>query len=100
MMRRPSIGSPSMLTSTPLLRCRPSTVELVPDGVTPGAVGTLRDCGRSVWKAALDALNRSEERRVGDECVSQCRSRWARYLEKKNMTVRHHQNIHTHKINN
>src|SRR3546814_19240723 len=27
---------------------------------------------------------RSEERRVGKECVSQCRSRWTPYHEKKN----------------
>src|SRR3546814_4635220 len=26
-----------------------------------------------------DALNRSEERRVGKECVSTCRSRWSPY---------------------
>src|SRR3546814_5752824 len=28
--------------------------------------------------------NRSEERRVGKECVSTCRSRWSPYHEKKN----------------
>src|SRR3546814_8234942 len=27
----------------------------------------------------VDALNRSEERRVGKECVSTCRSRWSPY---------------------
>src|SRR3546814_14445852 len=27
----------------------------------------------------LDAANRSEERRVGKECVSTCRSRWSPY---------------------
>src|SRR3546814_19892757 len=27
----------------------------------------------------LDALERSEERRVGTECVSTCRSRWSPY---------------------
>src|SRR3546814_12218373 len=31
-----------------------------------------------------DVLVRSEERRVGNECVSTCRSRWALYHEKKN----------------
>src|SRR3546814_14822116 len=33
----------------------------------------------------LDAKGRirSEERRVGKECVSTCRSRWSRYKEKK-----------------
>src|SRR3546814_17761175 len=32
---------------------------------------------------AFKALKRSEERRVGKECVSTCRSRWSRYHEKK-----------------
>src|SRR3546814_10938973 len=33
---------------------------------------------------------RSEERRVGKECVSTCRSRWSTYHEeKKNITYRH-----------
>src|SRR3546814_16190197 len=27
--------------------------------------------------------NRSEERRVGNECVSTCRSRWSQYNQKK-----------------
>src|SRR3546814_13774826 len=31
----------------------------------------------------LSALVRSEERRVGKECVSTCRSRWSPYHEKK-----------------
>src|SRR3546814_15271896 len=31
-----------------------------------------------------EALARSEERRVGKECVSTCRSRWSPYHEKKN----------------
>src|SRR3546814_11255298 len=35
---------------------------------------------------------RSEERRVGKECVSTCRSRWAPYhKKKKNKTQRKHQ---------
>src|SRR3546814_11715960 len=32
----------------------------------------------------LDIGRRSEERRVGKECVSPCRSRWSPYPEKKN----------------
>src|SRR3546814_11907488 len=31
---------------------------------------------------------RSEERRVGKECVSTCRSRWSPYHSKKNTTYR------------
>src|SRR3546814_11287905 len=30
-----------------------------------------------------DLLSRSEERRVGKECVSTCRSRWSQYHEKQ-----------------
>src|SRR3546814_15817571 len=33
---------------------------------------------------------RSEERRVGKECVSTCRSRWAPYHEKKTITKTKH----------
>src|SRR3546814_12119720 len=36
--------------------------------------------------AALGAA-RSEERRVGKECVSTCRSRWSPYHEKNNTTM-------------
>ena len=32
-----------------------------------------------VHVVVLDALTRSEERRVGKECVSTCRSRWSPY---------------------
>src|SRR3546814_15670069 len=33
----------------------------------------------SRWSVATDHIARSEERRVGKECVSTCRSRWAAY---------------------
>src|SRR3546814_18886392 len=39
---------------------------------------SLLPVGRA-WRPA----NRSEERRVGKECVSKCRSRWSTYHEKK-----------------
>src|SRR3546814_8046002 len=35
------------------------------------------------WDVMLDDLKRSEERRVGKECVSTCRSRWSPYHSKK-----------------
>src|SRR3546814_18617119 len=38
---------------------------------------------------------RSEERRVGKECVSTCRSRWAPYPSTKQPTTHH--TTHTHK---
>src|SRR3546814_19073342 len=33
-----------------------------------------------------DRFSRSEERRVGTECVSACRSRWSPYLSKKKLS--------------
>src|SRR3546814_1692604 len=36
-------------------------------------------CHRNEPHGALHGLMRSEERRVGTECVSTCRSRWTRY---------------------
>src|SRR3546814_16774918 len=35
----------------------------------------------------VDAQERSEERRVGKECVSTCRSRWSPYHYKKNKST-------------
>src|SRR3546814_14570287 len=35
------------------------------------------------WNKHLVCVLRSEERRVGKECVSTCRSRWSRYTLKK-----------------
>src|SRR3546814_16215608 len=43
----------------------------------PRAVTQLGPGGRGI-------SNRSEERRVGKECVSTCRSRWSPYHSKKN----------------
>src|SRR3546814_19524568 len=37
--------------------------------------------------AAAVLGHRSEERRVGKECVSTCRSRWSPYHKKKKITV-------------
>src|SRR3546814_7438385 len=51
--------------------------ELVPDG---------GDCQLPPdWRIAhmRQEIDRSEERRVGKECVSTCRSRWSPYHEKK-----------------
>src|SRR3546814_11273524 len=46
-------------------------------------------CGSGMQTVIMGA-DRSEERRVGKECVGTCRSRWAPYKETKNKT--------THKI--
>src|SRR3546814_13316984 len=42
---------------------------------------------------------RSEERRVGKECVSTCRSRWSPYHEKKQTDVRKEENCVRENIN-
>src|SRR3546814_14282771 len=39
------------------------------------------------WRRAAASRTRSEERRVGKECVSPCRSRWSPYPYKKNTTL-------------
>src|SRR3546814_2962614 len=38
---------------------------------------------RAGWSASTRPRGRSEERRVGKECVNKCRSRWSAYHEKK-----------------
>src|SRR3546814_14178301 len=51
------------------------------------AYSSLRDDPRFAWISEEDLqevewlhpFDRSEERRVGKECVSTCRSRWSRY---------------------
>src|SRR3546814_11965193 len=55
-------------------------VEPVKRGIYGGAVGYLG------WDGNMD---RSEERSVGKECVSTCRSRWWPYNEKKKKTIIH-----------
>src|SRR3546814_12576015 len=54
------------------------------------AVGAIRDLtGAGAGPLPPLALRmRSEARRVGKECVSTCRSRWAQAHYKKNKTIR------------
>src|SRR3546814_13180556 len=42
--------------------------------------GTGRKVSGADAATSYRALERSEERRVGKECVSTCRSRWSQYL--------------------
>src|SRR3546814_14802712 len=63
-------------------------------------LATLRETVVETNKAWADRLGiapsvattcvRSEERRVGKECVSTCRSRWSPYHKKKKQTHTHH----------
>src|SRR3546814_13123452 len=43
---------------------------------------------RASLLVAASCLARSEERRVGTECVSTCRSRWSQYHSKKKRTAK------------
>src|SRR3546814_7960917 len=43
-----------------------------------GAIANMANVSALIWQFLPD-LNRSEERRVGKECVSTCRSRWSPY---------------------
>src|SRR3546814_16399149 len=52
--------------------------------------GAHRSAPASIAEAPCSASlapTRSEERRVGKECVSTCRSRWSRYLYKKTTPI-------------
>src|SRR3546814_18751163 len=60
----------------------------VETGVCGDAAGQLRCVGRAITgKIVVRDACRSEERRVGKECVSTCRSRWSPLHTKKN-TIR------------
>src|SRR3546814_18781134 len=48
-----------------------------------GALDDTLARARHYGQRAIDALGRSDERRVGKECVSTCRSRWSPYHSKK-----------------
>src|SRR3546814_13213085 len=48
-------------------------------GVVIGMIDGDRQPGGIDAPAACDQIPRSEERRVGKECVSTCRSRWSPY---------------------
>src|SRR3546814_12709347 len=58
-------------------------VELAAAGAAGEACGGERDMTFQHLGEAAARFERSEERRVGKECVSTCRSRWSPYNEKK-----------------
>src|SRR3546814_17659782 len=70
----------------PMLRLTELTlpIEHPPEALAPAIQQRLRLpdgalLGFTVFKRSYDARKRSEERRVGKECVSTCRSRWSPY---------------------
>src|SRR3546814_9417873 len=60
---------------------RPFGVTAAEAGLTVSRTGFTGDLGYELWMPQDQALAvwRSEERRVGNECVSTCRSRWSPY---------------------
>src|SRR3546814_18258107 len=67
-----------------------ATWTFLPFGTTIVLISTLRANGSVVPPLVILFLSmfpiRSEERRVGKECVRTCRSRWSPYHYKKNKT--------------
>src|SRR3546814_15593157 len=51
--------------------------------VRPALLFAIEPAGAQAGACGADDIHRSEERRVGKECVSTCRSRWSPYHEKK-----------------
>src|SRR3546814_21113174 len=58
--------------------------EMVIDLYTSDQLVPQGELFRAVQRGTIDAAqSRTEERRVGKECVSTCRSRWSPYLSQK-----------------
>src|SRR3546814_19062263 len=66
-------GRPTEGRLRPRILSRDGVPMVVATGVTVTPDGRFEDC------LAPDVVIRSEERRVGKECVSPCRSRWSPY---------------------
>src|SRR3546814_20972817 len=70
----------------------PLMAELIADGgqgYHNSSISLNRRRVYTIRKRSRVAVRRSEERRVGKECVSTCRSRWSPYtLKKKHNTYR------------
>src|SRR3546814_16037121 len=60
---------------------------------------TAHRCSASAATCSTRAWSRSEERRVGKECVSTCRSRWSPYHEKKKVVTLSNIGVQKTKIN-
>src|SRR3546814_13979277 len=53
-------------------------------GLFPVDASEFEDLREAMGKLRLNDASRSEARRVGQECVCTCRSRWASYHSKNN----------------
>src|SRR3546814_15865561 len=59
------------------------TVQQIKGSLTVKGVRFRRSFASAIRIVGASLTTRSEERRVGKECVSTCRSRWSPYHEKK-----------------
>src|SRR3546814_11264548 len=70
--------------------------------ISPESSGPIPDGAQGRARERPSPSERSEERRVGKECVSTCRSRWSPYHYKKNnykelhTNSTHHTQCHLH----
>src|SRR3546814_11842769 len=82
------VCSSDLMTDEAASRVVAENDRMAGDGLRVLAVAR-RDFDRATFdpRADLLALVRSEERRVGKECVSTCRSRWSPYHSTKKKTT-------------
>ena len=70
----------AFVSSTTLLGWDPGSAEFIKDyGYEDETTAPGNAAPKGPDKASFDSNDRSEERRVGKECVSTCRSRWSPY---------------------
>src|SRR3546814_13364381 len=77
-----ALGEELLGVSRVILRPGESEVITRPGDVSAKALGIVagyRELDSSQWRMLVELPERSEERRVGKECVSTCRSRWSPY---------------------
>src|SRR3546814_20524119 len=70
-----SFGQGVRKVATEMIKAKRPDIQIVGDELHP--VAKITDF--SPYIAKIKASGRSEERRVGKECVSTCRSRWSPY---------------------
>src|SRR3546814_13954609 len=68
----------------------PGLEEVAPGGVADQPEGRQHHHGEHHDLDAPAQARRPEERRVGKECVSPCRSRWSPYRQKQNTIITTH----------
>src|SRR3546814_21142531 len=84
--------------NVPVSLAQKSIAKKVLSGRSLKAMGmeVLSDWSASPRVLPPSSVDRSEERRVGKECVSTCRSRWSPYHYKKTTNYTpHHNDTHT-----